>query len=267
MRILSFRLLLILAATVVASVAHAAGMAHNENFVVMAPDQPLAEQVLAQADHFRKQVAEDWLGEELPPSVGRVIIHVDVDDSAKDHGLFWPIDTAQRKYHKLWLTTSRERAVGSTLHHEMTHVVFAIRYPHRLPAWADEGAASLHDDPQRREIQRRIIDWYARTDNWPNLQVLLQAPTIAANDQASYSAAASLTQYLLTRGDKANFLRFAMTGQTAGWERAVQQHYGINSVSQLQFVWQSWVSSSSQGKSPPAQVDSPRLSSKAVSHR
>jgi len=228
------------------AVALSAGLAHNENFIVLAPDKQLADAVAGQADAFRKQVAQEWLGTELPPSVGRTIINVTLSDT-EDTGFTWAIDQPERKYHKMWLTTTRQRALGSSLCHEITHVVLATRFPERLPSWAEEGAASLKDDSQRRDTRRRIIAWYAQTGNWPNLANVLRAETILGEDQASYSVAASLTEYLLTRGDKAKFLRFAKSGKETGWDLALQQFYGVRTVRELQAAWQAWASKATPG--------------------
>jgi hypothetical protein len=237
----TFCLLSVLASLAVPSLALGAGLAHNHNFIVLAPDQPLAEDVLAEAEFFRKQVAKEWLGEELPPSVGPAVIHVQLSET-EDSGLTWAIDSPGRKFHKLWITTTRRGALGSTLGHEITHLVLATRFPDRLPAWAEEGAASLKDDQERIELRRRIIQWYARTGNWPNLDTIFQARTVLASDQATYSVAASLTEYLLSRGDKATFLRFAVAGKEKGWDFALQQHYSVRSAHELQATWQAWVS-------------------------
>jgi hypothetical protein len=227
------------AVAVLASVARGAGLAHGDNFVVTAADEDLAEEVLAKADQYRKEVAEEWLGAELPPSVGRVIIDVELADD--DQGRTWVIDNPDRNYHMLWLTTTRERALGSMLRHEVTHVVLATELPGRLPAWADEGAASLADDEERVEIRRRTIAWFARTSNWPKLENILDASTILASDKATYSVAASLTEYLLMRGDKQKFLAFAVAGKAQGWNRALRTHYEFESVAQLDRAWRAWV--------------------------
>ncbi len=160
------------AGLLIASVAQGAGFAHDDNFIVLAPDQALAEEVLDRAEHFRGQVAQEWLGEDLPPSVGRAVIHVSLSD-LEDSGLTWAIDCPERKYHKLWVKGTRDQVLGSTLHHEMVHAVLVTRFPDQLPAWAEEGAASTKDDPQRIDTRRRIIDWYARTGNWPKLHATL----------------------------------------------------------------------------------------------
>ena len=124
------------------TITHTAGYVHNENFIIYTPpessgkvSQRFANQVLTKAEEYRKQIAEEWLHHELPPSVGRTIINVNLSDT-EDKGLTWAIDDPRRTLHTLFLTTSRGRALGSTLKHEITHVVLATQfpYPNRLPA-------------------------------------------------------------------------------------------------------------------------------------
>lgn len=238
----------------VTAAAHAAEMAYNENFVVTAPDSEIANEVLTKSEQFRKEVAKEWLGEELPPSIGRVMI--DVQIAAADEGKTWAIDRPERSFHMVWLNTTRERASGSMLKHEMTHVVLATEMPGRLPAWANEGAASLADDHERIGIRRRTIAWFARTGNWPSLERILDAPNITADDKASYSVSASLAGFLLTRGDKQQFLRFAVDGKSTGWHSALHNHYGINGVRELAQHWQNWASEECTKTSRVSRTDS-----------
>ena len=118
--------------------ANAAGFQYDENFTVLAADQTLAAEVLASANQYRRQVAQEWLRGELPPGVGETVIHLTLSRS-RDRGLTWAIDSPNRSLHKIWLTTDRNRALGGTLHHEIAHIVLATRYPQQLPAWAEEG--------------------------------------------------------------------------------------------------------------------------------
>jgi hypothetical protein len=227
------------------SLSHAAGWAHDENFVVLAPDQGTAEFVLARANEYRKQVAVEWLGEELPPSVGQTVVHVEYS-TTEDSALTWPIDSPRRTMHKLWLTTAPDKAGGKVLHHEITHVVLNTQFPGSLPAWSDEGAASMKDDEERKAVGERILAWYVKSGNWPALETVLEAPAINASNQAAYAIAASLTQYLLTRGDRSTFLKFAQSGKARGWDLALKEQYKIDSVKDLQAAWQAWVQSASR---------------------
>jgi len=239
---------LLVVALGIAQPAFGAALAHSDNFLVVAPDRQAAEVVLSAAELCRKELALEWLGEELPPSVGMTVIHVELSDNS-DKGLAWPIDSPERSLHKLWLVGSPEKLVAETLRHEITHVVLATQFPGKLPAWADEGAASLQDDSQRRAIRSRLLAWWAQTGNWPRLEVVFAKPIIPPGDQASYAVAASVTQYLLDRGGRNRFLRFAMEGKAAGYAQALMRHYGIADLAALEAGWQEWVR---QDYAPPA---------------
>ena len=232
--------------------ANAAGYVHNENFIIYTPSDTSAEvshqfanRVLAKAEEYRKQIAKEWVGQKLPPSVGRTVINVKLSD-AEDKGLTWAIDDPRRTLHTIYLTTSRERAIGSTLKHEITHVVLATQFPHpnRLPAWLEEGIASRYDDDARIATRQSILNWYARTRNWPKLQRVLTADRIIDDDKTAYAVSSSLVNYLLTRADKAELLRFGHAGARHGWKQALAKHYQIEGVEQLQQSWQKWVAAS-----------------------
>jgi hypothetical protein len=223
--------------------ASGAGFAQNESLIVFAPDQALAETVLAKANLLREQIAEEWFGEELPSASGRALVHVELAD-AEQSGLTWVKDPAdpKQKLHRVWVTAPRERALGSMLAHEMTHVVFATRFPDRLPVWIEEGIASLHDDPGRAARRRRALERYAETGNWPSLSSVLEASRAAATDDSLYSTAPSMVEYLLTRNDKPTLVRLAAAAKQKGWDAAFQEYYGFRNVADFQTAWQTWAS-------------------------
>jgi hypothetical protein len=223
----------------------AADMALTANFNVMAPDEAMAKSVARQAEAFRKEAALEWFGKELPRGQGPAMISIEIS-AKEDEGLTWPIDTPERKFHQVWLTTSAKRATGTTLHHEIVHTVLdSFTYPGFLPAWASEGIASQVDDSERKESRREIAARWARDGRWPQLSELLQARQIAHTDRESYAAAASLTQYLASRGSKPKVVEFARAGQRNGWDQAAHDVYAVQNVAELQAQWQQWVGGNS----------------------
>lgn len=213
----------------------------TKNFVVTAPDMLLAEEVLARAESLRETLAERWLGEKLPVGVGPTVIRVKLS-SSEDKGLSWVAENDSRLSHLMWLTTSRERAIGTTLAHEMTHVVLATRYPGSVPVFATEGAACEQDDPERLAMRREIVEWWAQTGNWPHVGELLESRQIEPSDTASYAHACSLTAFLLARGGRAKFIDFAVAGENRGWPNAVCDFYGYRSLASLQNAWRNFAS-------------------------
>lgn len=231
-----------LAVAAAPSRTEAGGFAHSTNFLVFVPpeaDAAFAREVLDLAEQFRSQIANDWLGEELPPSVGRAVINISLSDRAES-GLTWAKDHPDRTFHNVYVTVSSQHDFAGILHHEMAHVVLATRFPHphRLPAWAEEGIASRYDDPQRCAIRQNILAWYARTKNIPQLSQVVRGERIAAEDQQGYAIAASLTDLLLARADHQTFLAFARDTQKGGWHQALKTHYQIDGLDALQRLWE-----------------------------
>jgi hypothetical protein len=222
------------------AIGYSSGLATSTNFSVMAPTRVVAEAVVKQAEYFRKEVAKEWLGKELPAGRGPTLITI-VVSTTEDDGMTWPIDNPQRKFHHIWLTTSLEHAVGTTLNHEVAHTVLdSYSHPNRLPAWLREGVASQVDDSQRKEIRQCLLGQWTRDGQWPDLQAIFQLPGIGHDDRVGYTAASSVTEFLAERGGKARVIEFALSGQQHGWDRSLQDYYGVRNVAELQIAWQTW---------------------------
>lgn len=236
-------------AIVASSVAHAAGLASNENFSVLTPAKPSQEEgnrfaqlVLKRAEAFRAEFAMEWLGKKLPAGDGRTLISVRFS-ATENSGLTWAKDAPTRRFHNVFLTTSAENAAGCTLRHEIAHTVLATRYPHpnRLPPWVEEGIASRYDHEALIAVRQQEIRAWIRTGRIPSLTGLFDSPNIKSFDDTHYAAAESLVAYLLTRGDKQTLLDFAEAGERDGWTASLRNYYGIASMAQLQMDWQAWL--------------------------
>ena len=231
------------------STAGANGFAHNENFIVYTPDQKsqaedqkFAELVLQRAETYRREFSKQWLGKELPRGAGESVIYVGFSTS-EDRGLTWAKDHPDRTLHNVYLITSPDNAVGSTLRHEVAHTVLATQFPHpnRLPSWVEEGIASRYDDEARRSAREQLTRFWARTGNAPPVVHLLEMEDMRSFDESSYAAATSLVSFLLTQGDEQKLLQFAVDGQRNGWLNALNSHYRIRDHRDLQAQWQTWL--------------------------
>jgi hypothetical protein len=220
------------------------GIAGSKNFTVVAPrGDHLADKVLRRAEELRRDVALEWLGAELPEGKGMTHITVELSKE-KDEGLTWLCGPGRAfgGDHRMFLSTSRERALGSTLEHEVTHVVLAVRFPKGMPAWANEGIASQADDEERHKIRRDLYRQWARSGQWPSLQKVLYQRTIAPSDQAGYAASSSLVEFLLIKGERRELIAFIEQAGQDGWDAALGKSYGIAGIAQLQRQWQAWAS-------------------------
>jgi hypothetical protein len=221
--------------------ASAAGTALTTNFSVIAPDETIAASVAQQAEVFRKQAALEWFGKELASGKGPAVVHVVLSDS-EDKALSWCKDSAAQKFHRIWLTTSADKATGSTLNHEVVHTVIAtFIYPEFMPAWANEGIASQYDDAERKLAREQIAARWAAEGRWPQLQLLFTAAKIDHADTESYAASASVARFLTRLGDKPKVVEFAKAGLRGNWDQAAHDTYGVRDVAELQARWQAWV--------------------------
>src|SRR5436305_10309583 len=227
----------------------AAGFVHSPNIVVFTPaaatpqaSEQFARAVLDRAEEYRKRIAIEWLGEELPPSVGQVMVNVSYSDR-RDSGLTWAKDHPDRKFHALFLTTAPEQMPDGLLAHEMAHCVLATRFehPHRLPAWLEEGIASRYDDAQRQATRQRIAQWFVSTGHWPRLASVLSTERVHSDDQQAYTLCASVTDMLVARGGKKALLEFAQQVERAGLDRALSECYGISHAAELESLWRAHV--------------------------
>ena len=208
------------------STLFAIGFAHDKTFIVYAPDQALADQVLAKAAEFRKAEAKNLLGVELEAGKGPTIITVALSDR-ENSGYTWPIDHPDRKFHEMWLTTTRECAAGSILRHEIRHVVLNTRFPDRLPPWIEEGLASRWDNVERQRKRQETVAAFAQC-GWPDIHSITDLQKIHATDKTTYAAATSLVSFLLTLGDLPKLFEFAVAGKKSGWDQALHKCYNIS---------------------------------------
>lgn len=229
----------------VVSQAKAAGLVFNENFTILAAKSqpPIAhefpERLLEAAERYRGEIAREWFEQELGLGEGKTTISFTMSHR-QDKAFTWA-RSGNRNYHVVYLTTSPQQAIGSTLKHEIAHVVLATRYPgaKRLPVWLEEGIASRYDDADRIALREKIVQSFGHTQPWPNISQMFAAENVPSVDQVTYAFAASLTDYLLTLDSRKTLLRFGeMCSQTTP-QQALATHYRLQ-PHELQQRWQRW---------------------------
>lgn len=242
------------------------GFASSDNFVVYAPTQELADEVLKKSEQLRTKLARAWLDKELAPGVGAAMIYVSLSDR-ESHGLTSPKNRPDEKYHAVTIRSSRDKTLNVILPHELTHALIADEFGTRLPEWADEGVACYQDGSELSGKRRHTLARFARTAQWPSLEGVLRQQKYQSDDHAFFTVASSVTEFLLERDSPKTFFAFAIEGKEKGWSFAAQTHYGFRSLRELESKWQEWAVQSLQpgsearrsaNQTPTTRLSSPR---------
>jgi hypothetical protein len=137
------------------------------------------------------------------------------------------------------LEGSLDRILTSTLPHEVTHAVLAHGVGRPLPRWADEGAATLAEDPADQQTYERVCRRFLNLRRTLPLRKLFDVRDFnEVSDFMMYHAQGhSVTQFLVGRNDRPTFLAFIKQGMKDGWDAALMSHYGVESVEALEAEW------------------------------
>lgn len=223
---------------------HAAGY-KTANFAVDAPTPELAKSIGDQAEVFRRDLAMEWLGQELPQWSQPCPIHAKVAPNLGAGGATTFIfDRGEVYGWKMNIQGSRERILDSVLPHEVTHTIFASYFRQPLPRWADEGACTTVE--HRSEIAKQEINLirYLQTGRGIPFSQMFAMKEYPSDVMPLYAQGHSLAEWLIESRGRKEFLAFIADGmRDENWPRAVQAHYGYNNLLSLQTAWNEWVRS------------------------
>jgi hypothetical protein len=145
---------------------------------------------------------------------------------------------------------------ATALPHELAHVVLADRFQGcQPPRWADEGVATLADDCEKRRLHLRDCQYALHAGTAFPLSELLRLEHCSSRDQmaAFYGQSVSLVSFLIECDTPASFLSFVELAADKGYDRALREIYGIDSVTTLQYRWRDFA------MAPPKREDTTRL--------
>ena len=233
------------AALVVAALLSCGAGARSQNFIVSAQTPQLAAEVCTAAENFRRDLAIEWLGAELPPWSQPCPIRVQVAPQLGAGGkTSFVFHRGVPMQWSMEVFGSHERVLDSVLPHEVTHTIFATHFGRPLPRWADEGACTTVEHPTEREKQHRLLLQYLTKKPVRSIPFnAMFAMTEYPDDILPlYSQGYSLTRWLIAQGGKPKFINYVGEGMsTNNWTAATKKHYGYNDLSQLQVTWLAWV--------------------------
>jgi len=223
------------------------------NFQVSSDESEVRAKSLARhAEALRRELATKWLGEELVApwaSKCRIVLHSKRASYAAAVGRggertvgssLVQSDRGQVIGRRIDLLGGNENFLTAALPHELTHVVLAERFANQpLPRWADEGIAIFEDSTEKRARHREVVEESWRRGTIPHLSQLMGTDMYPPTDRWGefYGQSGSLTQFLVEKGSPAALVTFLERAAVIGYDDALRDCYGIDSVAALDAQW------------------------------
>lgn len=226
-----------LALLVVAVLASMGAQHRTPNFIVYASTAQVAQQVGQWAEHYRKEKALLWLGQEMPQWGQPCPLQVNVTMGPPSGATTFQFGQGAILSMKMEIQGPLDRLIQSVLPHEITHTVFAYRFRCPVPRWADEGGSVLSEDDQERDTHDKLTRKILNEGRQIPLRRLLPMTEYPREVHCLYAQGYSVTDYLVKRSDRKTFLNFVGQAMNSGWDNAIQSYYGHRSVEEMEQAW------------------------------
>lgn len=215
------------------------------NFLIMAPSPQLARAVGEAAEAFRRDLAIHWLGGELPPWPNPCPVRVVAGEHLAAQGVTTYNRSPVRDF-QMEVVGSPERILDSVLPHEVTHTVLATHFGRPLPRWADEGICTTVEHVSERQKHELKLREFLGTRRGISMNKLFLMTEYPPDVLPMYAQGYSVCQFLIAQRGPQQFIRF-IGGymQTPSWTLNVRNHYGYESLAELQQLWLDWVANGS----------------------
>jgi hypothetical protein len=217
----------------------------SQHFIVSAPSAQLAEEICKAAEKYRRDLAIEWLGRELPEWQGPCPIRADVSPSLGAGGATsFVFHGGAPTQWTMQIQGSRERVLDSVLPHEITHTIFATHFGRPLPRWADEGACTTVEHDSEKAKQDKFLIEFLTSDPPRGIAFnrMFQMKEYPPDILPLYSQGYSLARFFIAQGGKPKFVEYVGEGmQTNNWTATTRKYYGFGSLSELQLTWVEWV--------------------------
>ena len=222
-----------------------AGAYRTANFTVAAPTAQLAKEIGDAAESWRRELAIEWLGSELPrwskPCPIKARVAPELGAGGETSFVF---DRGEVFGWRMNIQGSRERLLDSVVPHEVMHTIFASHFRQPLPRWADEGACTTVEHQSEIAKQERLLIRFLKTNKGIPFSAMFAMKEYPAEVLPLYAQGHSLAKFLLDQKGKRVFLDFLTDGMGDGnWPQAVDRHYGYPHLLALQNSWMDWIRS------------------------
>jgi hypothetical protein len=228
----------------------------TKNFEVKAPTAEVARKVAEAAERHRKELANRWLGREMPtwPAPCPLRVTVQAEGAGGATTFVYGPDGVERQ--EMHIEGRYDRLLKGVLPHEITHTVFAHYFRCAMPRWADEGGAVLSEDEAEIQRHAKLMRDVLGTARFIPVERLLKLKEYPDDVMALYVEGYSLTRFLVERKDRKTFLAFVAQGMNNDWAQAAQEHYEFNDLEELERKWTEAVKNEAK-KDPVARIGLP----------
>lgn len=211
------------------------------NFLISAPTPQLAQQVGEAAEKYRRELSHYWLGYEISrwsdPCPIRVVAGPTLLAQGVTHYDIEPVRNFRMK-----VEGTPERILDSVLPHEITHTILATHFGRPLPRWADEGICTIVEHEAEKSKHETMLRRFLRTQRGIAMNKLFLLREYPDDIHAMYAQGFSVCRFLVEQQGPRTFIKFLESYmQQSSWTNAVQEHYGYDSLAELQQYWVRWV--------------------------
>jgi len=233
--------------------------ARSRNFVVSVSGNANAQQIATEAERFRRELAIEWLGVELPAWSQPCPIHAQANVSLGAGGATsFHFENRQVFGWKMQLQGSCERIVDSVLPHEIIHTLFASYFREPVPRWADEGAATTAEHASEISKHKHHLVEFLRTGRGIPFNQMLAMTEYPADVAPLYAQGYSLVDFLIEHNGKQGFVGFLEDAIPGGnYAAALRTNFDYGSTDELQTAWLEWI----RAGSPRVKQEAYRLGS------
>ena len=210
----------------------------------------LTEQVARVAEESRARVQVRWFGTTGPTWEPKceIYLHATRDAYSRETGVpgVSPGHSTSRVENRVIsrridLHCDEPSMLEAVLPHETTHVVLAGNFGDRpVPRWADEGMAVLTEPREKVERHLRNLPKYQHDQQLFGLGELMQMNDYpdARYVGVFYAQSVSLVEFLANEKGPTVFTAFLIDGLQSGYLAALEKHYGMQNIAELESRWQ-----------------------------
>ena len=190
-------------AVLAAALASLGASYRTNNFVVEAPTADMAQQIGRAAEKYRRELAVEWLGKEMPNWAQPCPITTQVADHLGAGGATSFVFEHNEVFGwRMTIQGSLARILDSVLPHEVTHTIFATHFRQPLPRWADEGACTTVEHSSERDKQQIMLVDFLRTGRGIAFSRMFVMKEYPHDVMPLYSQGYSVARYLVAQGGK-----------------------------------------------------------------